>query len=417
MLKEIILQAWDSLRRNPTRSLLTMLGIVWGIAAVTLLMAYGTGFRAVMMRTFNNFSKSALIVFPGQTSMQAGGERAGRRIRFELTDIEPVKADAPLVKEICPELVQRPVVSYRDKSFSLQVRAVCAEYGEIRSEIPIQGRWLSKDDEVERRRVVFLGDYSRKKLFGGRPPVGETIAIQGLRFTVVGYMDRKLSFGNYYGPDDRAMFIPYTTAGDMWNTRYPGNLVVQPVSALFETQALEQFRAAMARRKGFDPADKRALEAFGTTDIRPIIEGITTGLEWLLLLIGMLTLGIGGVGLMNILLVSVSERTREIGLRRALGARRWHIAWQFLSEALALTAAGGLLGIALSYGIEALMPPMPMLGAIFNDTTGKGDLVLAIRFKTVATSAAVLLLIGVAGGMVPALRAVRLDPVEALRTE
>jgi putative ABC transport system permease protein len=417
MLREILIQAWDSLKRNPTRSLLTMLGIVWGIAAVTLLMAYGAGFRTVMMRTFHNFSKSALIVFPGQTSMQAGGERAGRRIRFELADLDVVKAESPLVKTICPELVQRPVVSYRDKSFALQVRAVCAEYGEIRTEVAQEGRWLSKEDEAERRRVVFLGDYARRKLFGGRPPVGEEITIQGLRFTVIGYMDKKLSFGNYYGPDDRAMFIPYTTAGELWNTRYPGNLVVEPVAAQFELQALDQVREAMARRKGFDPGDKRALEAFGTSDIRPIIEGLTVGLEWLLLLIGMLTLGIGGVGLMNILLVSVSERTREIGLRRALGAKRRHIAWQFLAEALALTVAGGLVGIGLSYAVEAAMPPMPMLGAIFNDTTGKGDLVLAIRFRTVLTSAVVLLLVGVASGMAPALRAVRLDPVEALRTE
>jgi putative ABC transport system permease protein len=417
MLKEILLQAWDSLRRNPVRSLLTMLGIVWGIAAVTLLMAYGTGFRTVMIRTFNNFSKSALIVFPGQTSMQAGGERAGRRIRFELADLEALKAESPLVKVICPELVRRPVVSYRDKASALQVRAVCAEYGEIRTEVPLEGRWLSKDDEAERRRVAFLGDHARRKLFGGRMPVGETITVEGVRFTVIGYMDKKLSFGNYYGPDDRALFIPYTTAGEMWNTRYPGNLVVQPVSAQFERQALEQIRQAMARRKGFDPADQRALEAFGTTDIRPIIEGITVGLEWLLLFVGMLTLGIGGVGLMNILLVSVSERTREIGLRRALGARRWHIASQFLAEALALTLAGGLAGIAVSYGVEALLPPMPMLGAIFNDTTGKGDLVLAIRLETVLTSAAVLLLVGAASGLAPALRAMRLDPVEALRTE
>lgn len=417
MLKEILLQAWDSLRRNPTRSLLTMLGIIWGIATVTLLISYGSGFRTLMVGVLHNFSKSAIIVLPGQTSEQAGGERAGRRIRMEVADLKMAEVESPLIRKACPETIRRVQLSYQDRQYQANVRGVCQEYGAIRSEVALEGRWLSEEDEAERRRVVFLGDFVKKKLFSGRQAVGENVTIQGVRFTVIGVMDKKISFGNYWGPDDRSAFIPYSAAGDLWNTRYVSAAVVQPIHPQFEAKAEEQFRASIAKRYNFSPADKRAIEAFGTSFIRPIIDALTIGLQVLLLFIGTLTLAIGGIGLMNILLVSVNERTREIGLRRAVGARRRHIAWQFLAEALAITLGGGALGVGLSYLIVWIVPPLPMLSAIFDDDTGKGDLILGIQPETVAVSVFVLVLVGVCSGLAPAIRASRLDPTEALRTD
>jgi putative ABC transport system permease protein len=417
MLREILIQAWDALRRNPTRSLLTMTGIVWGIAAVTLLIAYGSSFRTLMTGVFLNFGKSAVIAFPGQTSLQAGGERAGKRIRFELADLEAAQQVSPSIRKICPESIRRIPVQFGDLTVTQQVRGVCPEYGEIRSQTPTEGRWLTSEDESERRRVVFLGGWLKKKLFSGRPALGETIVIQGVRFSVVGIMDKPLQFGNYFGPDDRSAFIPYSTAGDLWNTRYPSAAVIQPIGPMFEDKARAEFRAALATRLGFQPADERAITAFGSNEIRPIIDGLTIGLQVLLLFIGSLTLAIGGIGLMNILLVSVSERTREIGLRRALGARRRWILLQFLAEALAVTVVGGIFGVALSYAVVALVPPMPMLSQIFEDDSGKGDLILRIQPSVVAASALVLLLVGVLSGLAPAIRASRLEPTEALRDE
>ncbi len=417
MLGEIFRQAWDALRRNPTRSVLTMLGIVWGIVTVTLLIAYGGGFRTAMVGAFEAFGKSAVICWPGQTSLQAGGERAGKRIRFEQADVDVIRAEATLVKYACLETIGRPALTYNERQTTAAARGVCPEYGEIRNELPNEGRWLSADDYGERRRVAVLGNKIRQRLFSGRPAVGETITVQGVRFTVVGTMDNKIQFSNYFSSDDESVFIPYTTAGDLWNTRYGAVLVFSSVGPQFEAAAQDQVRAALGKRQGFNPTDKRAIQMFGRQEFRPIIDGLTIGLQGLLLFIGTLTLGIGGIGVMNIMLVSVNERVREIGLRMALGARRRHIRMQFLLEALVLTLGGGLIGIVLAYGISTAIGQLPFLGPLFEDESGKGDLRLTIDAATVAVSTLVLLLTGIFSGVIPAIRASGLDPTEALRYE
>src|SRR5438128_8036861 len=209
MLIEIIREAWVALRRNYTRSFLTRLGIVWGIATVTLLIAYGNSFRNILVGGFDAFGKSVVICWPQQTSEQPGGQRAGKKVVLEKADVDMVKANAPLVKYACLETVRRPGIVYQDRLVgTAAIRGVCPEYGEMRNEVPSEGRWISSSDEIERRRVCFLGGRIREQLFSGRPAAGEFLTIAGVRFEVIRALQRQLQLSNYSSSPHASPSLP-----------------------------------------------------------------------------------------------------------------------------------------------------------------------------------------------------------------
>ncbi len=414
---ELFHQAAVSLRRHVFRSVLTILGIVWGIAAVCMLQAYGDGFHNAVTRGFDAFGPDVILLSGGQTSEQAGGERAGRRIQLDLGDVELIRAEATLIRGLSPEILRGAQVAYGDRLTSVGVRAVHPAYGQIRNETPTGGRFLNEDDLRERRRVIFLGSEVRRKLFGNANAVGQVVVLQGARFTVVGWMEKKLNFSSYFRPDDDCVFIPLTAATDLWDTRYFNFIVMEPVARNQALAAVRQVRSVLARRHRFSPNDERAVRIFSREQFRPVLDGITIGIRLLLAVVGVLTLGIGGVGVMNIMLVAVTERTREIGVRMAVGATRRQIRIQFLLEALVIVAIGGVAGLALAYVIIHGVDTVPFMGVLWDDDSGRADIHLQMSWAVTLRSVGLLTLVGLFSGLLPAVKASRLNPIEALRYE
>jgi putative ABC transport system permease protein len=414
MYGEIIAQAVSSLVAHRFRAGLTMLGISWGIVTVVLLMAYGTGFQRAIMYGFRNaFSEGTVLVGGGQTSVQAGGERSGRRIVLQPEDVDAMRELGSL-KFVSPEYMESLPLSYGLRQTTAGVRGVSPEYGIMRTETAESGRFISAEDVENHRRVCFLGFEVARRLFSGIPAVGETVRINGTPFEVIGVMPNKAQISNYFYPDKLSVFIPHTVSGHRDRV---DNVLFQAVTPALHEQSIKQVRELLAARHRFSPRDDRAVNLHDTGDVEAMIGGITQGLEFVLYFIGSITLMIGGVGVMNIMLVSVTERTREIGVRKALGARRRHILTQFLLEALTITFLGGAVGVALSYFLVWAIGTRPFLGSLLDDPTRQTDINLVLSSNILLTSTAILAIAGVLSGLWPAFRASRLDPIEALRYE
>jgi putative ABC transport system permease protein len=419
-MKEAITQSIQNLRANKLRSFLTMFGILWGMISVVVLSATGEGFRRGNDKVLRELGKNIGIVFGGRTSLQAGGERAGRQIVLTLDDARAIAAESSMIAVVSPELSRGAVkVKSAYNSAAAQVTGIEPQYQDIRTIELEYGRNFAWQDEAQVSRVAIVGFDMAEQLFGKRNILGEAITLNGTPYTVVGKIRKKSQDSNYSGPDNNKIFVPFAAMSRDLPRRdaEPGSLsdiIVAPkdwvVGRIEDVDwPLEQnVRAILARRHAFDPDDKQAISMWDTS-LQTLMFGRMIGhMKQFFTIVGIVTLALGGIGVMNIMLVAVKERTREIGVRKALGATTALIQRQFFLEGFFLTLLSGGGGMLLALGLCQLinLAPMP---ARFSG--------MILSWQSALLSLLTLIVIGVATSTYPARRAAELPPVEALRFE
>jgi putative ABC transport system permease protein len=413
MMRDLLSQAYSAMRYSRRRTTLTMLGMAWGIATVVLLLAYGAGFGRAIDVIFANWGTRIIGVFPGRTSQQTGGQKAGTQIKFTIEDVDRILAAAPLVNRITPLEEKTVSVQHDVRTYDLPINGVNPNMFRILALNLAEGRLLNEDDEASRARVTVISSDARLKLFSGQYALGQHIRIQGISYQVVGVLAPHMQEGD--DSVNKTVYIPYSAMSDFKDTHYLDGMWLSYEGNDYELIE-KQVRGALAQQYNFKPDDKRAIFVYNMMKQLKQFEIVTAGLKVLLGFIGTLTLGIGGVGLMNIMLVSVTQRTREIGVEKALGGRRRDILFQFLAEALAITFAGGFAGILLAYAVSIGVGRITFYSAVAKNAEA-ADIRLIIDPLTVVVATIILTFVGLISGMLPAIKASRLDPIEALRYE
>jgi putative ABC transport system permease protein len=414
-LRDLIADVLRTLWAHKLRAFLTMFGIVWGIVSIVLMVAASEGLRKGQEEQAKTLGKDVMIVFHGRTSLQAGGMHAGRLVHWEDADVPVVQAEAPDCEYAIPELEQNTVLAHSNfNNASFTVTGSYPQFGEIRSLSVDVGRFYDWDDMRDSRRLAFLGSDAAKQLFPGRNPVGENVYLNDFPYIVIGVMAKKKQDSSYDGWDVNKIFVPFSAMRRDFPDKPPGTsttfdqLLVTPKSVEQHEACKHEVRVALARMHRYDPNDKEACPIWDTVQEAKAFRQMTDGMKYFLGAVGIVTLVLGGIGVMNVMLVAVRERTREIGVRKALGAPAATILRQFFIEAVIIALLSGAIGLGVAFGFCALVNLLPMpdffAGLIPDWTSG---LLATGLLGTIAIAAA----------LYPARRAASIDPIEALRYE
>ena len=427
-LRELLIQTLSALWDTKLRSFLTMFGIVWGITSVILLVGLGIGFSVDQKQQLKSIGTDIAIIFAGKTGAQAGGYAAGREVRLTVDDAVAIRERATLIKTVSPEVIRTVAEVSEWNASSRAVRGVWPEYQRFRSLTADQGRMMTEQDEDTAARVIVLGADASRQLFPGKPVIGQPLMVAGYRYTVIGVLLKKKQNGSYgSGPDNTQLFVPYSAlardfppgADKPIDAKHPegtpgvergyvNNIVIEPVSPALHEKAVLQVQHILAARHHYDPDDKEALWIWDTLDGAKFTERIFGVMTLFFGVVAVLTLALGGIGVMNIMLVAVTERTREIGVRKALGAKATDIKRQFLVESAIITLVSGIAGLMLGIGTCLAMRLIPLPDFVPHPVISPIAIIASLTTLTLITLLA---------GTYPALRAAKLSPMECLRTE
>jgi putative ABC transport system permease protein len=396
--------------RQPLRTVLTLSGVVWGTFSVVLLVAFGQSVGRAQVKRFHGMGTGIVLLFPSRTTLPWQGLQKGKPVRITPEQVEDLPEKVPGIELISPEFIQGRRVRYERQEYLSTIRGVNPSFELMRNTIAARGRFINATDMEERRRACMIGDVLASDLFSGGDPLGRQILIEGVPFTVVGVMAKKLQSSNYNGNrDERCAFIPWTTFSALYGQKYVSNIIFRPLEPARSAAVMGDIKRHFAKLVGFDPADTDAIADWDTVENERMFTTFFVAFNIFLGVLGAFTLLVGGVGVASIMMVVVEERTREIGVKLAVGARRRTILTQFFGESLAIMLLGGFVGFALSTFVIRAVQTVNMPSV--TDFVGTP----ALSPPVVVSTILILLGIGTIAGLIPARRAASTNPIAALR--